>query len=198
MTKKHKVIIIPGLGDHSTKPLEFATSHFRMHGLNPVVYPTGWRDSETFKLKLQRLVDMIDGYIKSGNIVSLIGTSAGGSAALNVFIERKNTIYKMINVCGRLRVGTETGFRSFKSKTSSSPAFAESVLQCQSTEKSLSDIDRKRIMTVHAQFGDELVPPETTIINGAKNISIPTVEHIVSIGLALTLFSKPIIEFLKR
>jgi len=78
-----------------------------------------------------------------------------------------------------------------------SPSFAESIKVFQKQEKILTKTDRKKILTVHSMFGDELVPPETTTIYGAKNIHVPMIEHALSIGSALTVFSKPIIDFLK-
>jgi hypothetical protein len=51
-------------------------------------------------------------------------------------------------------------------------------------------------MTVRAMFGDELVPADTSILKGAFNTQVPTAEHMLSIGMALTVFSKPIILFL--
>ena len=53
-------------------------------------------------------------------------------------------------------------------------------------------------MTVRAMFGDELVPSETTIIKGALNTKVPTPEHMLSTASALTIFSKPLIDFLNR
>lgn len=198
MSKEHKVIIIPGLGDSRTRPLELMTNHWKRQGLEPIVHVVGWHDSEdSFELKLHRLVELIDELVGQGDEVSLVGTSAGGSAALNAFIERKNVVHRIINVCGRLSVGPTTGFRSFESKSKSSPAFAESVELCETQEKSLSSSDRQKIMTVRAMFGDELVPPETTIIEGAYNTLVPTPEHMLSIGAALTIFSQPLIAFLK-
>ncbi len=196
MANKHTIIFIPGLGDETTV-LRLITRHWRMYGLEPVVYSVGWHDGEdSFRLKLARLEKMIDQLAKNGDRVSLVGTSAGGSAALNAFIERKNKVHRVINVCGRLRVGPTTGFRSFASKTKSSPAFAQSVRLCEQSIKRLAVADRKKIMTVHAMFGDELVPPETTIIEAAHNTQVPTMEHMVSIGAALTVFSKRLISFL--
>lgn len=199
MSKEHKVIVIPGLGDHRTKPLELAVNHWRSQGLDPIVHAVGWHDAEdSFSPKLHKLVEMIDRFVGQGDTVSLVGTSAGGSAALNAFIERKNVVHRMINVCGRLKVGPTTGFRSFESKSKSSSAFAESVKLCEAQEKSLTAIDRQKIMTVRAMFGDELVPPETTILQGAYNTRVPTPEHVLSISAALTAFSRPLIVFLKQ
>ena len=53
-------------------------------------------------------------------------------------------------------------------------------------------------MTVRAMFGDELVPPETATVDGAHNIHVPTGEHMLSIGAALTLYSGPLISFLNK
>src|SRR3989338_3160596 len=186
-TKPHKVILVPGLGD-DTRFLKWATRNWEKYGLEPIVHSVGWRDGEnSFETKLNRLLNFIDEFVKQGNQVSLVGTSAGGSAVLNAFIERKDSIHKVINVCGRLKVGPTSGFRPFQSKTQTSPAFAESVKLCENGIKSLDESDLKKIMTVHAMFGDELVPSETTIIKGALNTKVPTAEHIISIASALTI-----------
>lgn len=195
MQKVHRVIFVPGLGD-DTKLLNWSVRNWKKYGLEPVVHSVGWRDGgNSFEPKLQRLLSLIDEFVEQGNLVSLVGTSAGGSAVLNAFIQRKDSIHKVVNVCGRLKVGPTSGLRSFQSKTQSSPAFAESVKLCESGIKSLSKSDLKKIMTIHAMFGDELVPSETTIIHGAINQKVPTPEHMLSIASALTIFSKSLIDF---
>jgi len=198
MSKEHKIIVIPGLGDR-TKPLELAANHWRKHGLEPIMHPVGWHDGEiSFRPKLERLVEMIDSLTHEGDRVSLVGTSAGGSAALNAFIERSDQVHRIVNVCGRLRKGPLKGFRSFGAKTASSPAFANSVELCESREEELTSTDRKKIMTVRAMFGDELVPADTTVMLGGYNTLVPTPEHMLSIISSLTIFSKPLIVFLKQ
>ncbi len=173
--------------------------HWKGKGLDTMIHSVGWRDGEpSFTAKLKRLVDIIDCFIEQGDRVSLVGTSAGGSAALNAFIERKDTVHRVINVCGRLRTGPTTGFRSFESKTSSSLSFRDSVILCEGREKELSATDSQRIMTVTALFGDELVPPDTIALSGAYNIAVPMLGHSVSIGAALTVFSRPLIAFLQK
>lgn len=99
---------------------------------------------------------------------------------------------------GRLRSGNQRVFRSFETRTASSPSFAKSVQLFESREELLSDNDRQKIMTVRALFGDELVPADTTILRGAYNTVVPTPEHVLSIGMALTLFSRPLITFLTK
>lgn len=196
MNKKHSVIFIPGLGNDIGK-LEWATRHWRRYGLEPRMHSVGWRDSKKeFQPKLERLVNYIDQLAEKGYKVSLVGTSAGGSAALNAFIKRRDIIHRIVNVCGRLRIGSVRGFRSFTSRTASSPAFAQSVKLAEANESSLHDTDRRKIMTVRAMFGDELVPAETIIVKGAYNTLVPTAEHMVSIAAALTVFSRSLVEFL--
>lgn len=196
--ERHKVIVIPGLGDHRSKPLEWATNHWNRKGLEPIVYPVGWHDGELFEPKLLRLTQMVDEIVEDGDKVSVAGVSAGGCMAVNVSIERPHLVHRTAAVCSRLRVGPTQGFRSFAAKTASSPSFAESVQWCESNLGLLTPEEIQKIMTVTAQFGDELVPRETSIIEGAYNTTVPTAEHMFSIGAALTAFSPPLIAFLKQ
>lgn len=197
MNKNHSVIFIPGLGD-KTGILKILTNHWKKRGLHLIFHAVGWQDGEDFQPKLNRLLDFVDQLTKNDGRVSIVGTSAGGSAALNAFIKRRNKIHKIINVCGRLRTGPEKGIRSFQTTTTPSRAFAQAVKLAEAQEHTLSKADRKRVMTVRARFGDQLVPAETTFLDGAYNTSIPTAEHMLSIGAALSLFSKPILKFLQK
>ena len=193
----HKVIIIPGLGD-GVRKMEWATRFWKNHGLEPIVYSMEWRNSQQlFDQKLNKLLVLIDQFATQGHDISLVGTSAGGSAALNAFMQRKQVIAHVINVCGRLRVGTHTGIHSFEARTVSSPAFAESVKLCEQGLKTSTPDERKKIMTVRPMFGDEVVPANTVPVEGAQNITIPSGEHVVTIALALTVFAKRIISFIK-
>ena len=195
MEQQHFIIFVLGLGDDS-RGLGFLSNHWRKHGFTPKIFSFSWRDGKKFQPKLERLLSLIDNLSQKGRLVSLVGTSAGGSAVLNAFQKRKNQIHRVVNICGRLRTGSTTGFRSFSSKTSSSPAFAESIKLFERREHLLSPADRAKIMTVRPAFGDELVPPDTVGITGSSNITIPSVEHVLSITLSLTLFSKKILCFL--
>ncbi|PIR99383.1 hypothetical protein COT86_04340 [Candidatus Collierbacteria bacterium CG10_big_fil_rev_8_21_14_0_10_43_36] len=195
MRQKHFVIFVPGLGDDS-RGLEFLSNHWLKHGFTPKIISFGWLDGKKFQPKLEGLLTLIDTLSQQGCLVSLVGTSAGGSAVLNAFLKRKNQIHRVINICGRLRTGPITGLRSFSSKTSTSPAFAESIKLFENREHLLSRTDRKKIMTMRPAFGDELVPPNTVSIAGSSNITLPTVEHILSIALSLSLFSKVLLRFL--
>lgn len=191
---KHKVIIVPGLSDND-KGIKVATRHWKNYGLKVIVFPVGWKTDEGFNNKSDRLIELIDGFIKEGNKISLAGTSAGGSLVLNVFLKRKDKISKVVNICGRLRKGDQKGLRGFEVRTSSSKSFRDSVLMFEQEENLLTKNNRKRVMTVTAKFGDELVPYGTAILPGALNLQVPTFEHLLGIGFALNFF-KPVISFL--
>lgn len=198
MSKVHHVIIIPGLGDEIGK-ITWATNFWSRFGLNPTVHSVGWHTREKeFQPKLQILIDIVDTFADKGDRVSLVGYSAGGSAALNTFFERRETVHRVINICGRLRTGTQNGFRSFNVRTATSPTFSGSVKLFESNENLLTSQDKQKIMTVRPLFGDELVPADTIILRDAYNITIPTPEHVFSIAMALTAFSKPLITFLTK
>jgi hypothetical protein len=193
---KHTLILIPGLGDDANK-LSVITKYWKKYGFKLIINPFGWGDKSTiFEDKLNKLLELIDKNARSVEKISLIGTSAGGSAGINAFCLRKSVINKVINICGRLKVGDTKGFRSYKTRTASSPAFASSVKICESNLKSLSRKDLSKILTIRAKYGDELVPSETTIIEGATNIELPTLGHLLSITMALTVYASKIRKFL--
>lgn len=195
MKPKHKIIIVPGLGDETSK-IKWATNFYRKYGLEPVVHNMWWRKGEKhFGPKLQKLIKLIDKLSKNGDKVSLIGTSAGSSAVMNAFVARNKKIYKVISVCGRLRQGEEKGFRSFETRSASSLAFKESLLMFEKSEPKLINKDRKKIMTIRALF-DELVPDNTSYIKGATNKRIKSIEHIFSIWMALS-FYRPLMDFIR-
>jgi hypothetical protein len=190
----HNVIIIPGLGDNITLT-SLATKHWAFFGLSPIIHPVKWHEGEAIQTKLDVIVDMVDKYIAKGDRVSLVGCSAGGSAVLNVFSERKDAVHKVAIICGRLNTGKQSGFRSLKERSKSSPAFAQSVSLAENKVLLFSASDRKKIMTARA-IADELVPADTSVIHGAYNQTIPMLEHSLAIYSALTVFSGPIIKFL--
>ena len=108
----HHVIIIPGLGDRISLTA-WATNHWRDYGLEPHIYSMDWYNSELpLETKLNKLANFIDQLAEGNNRVSLVGCSAGASAVLNIFLERRNKINKVVSICGRLKTGKQRGFCS--------------------------------------------------------------------------------------
>ena len=190
-----KVIILPGLGDH-VRYIKWATRNWSQVGLEPIIHPMYWYDGKDFKTKLDEVISLVDDLSKTSEL-SVVGCSAGGSAALNVFAARPNKIKRAVSICGRLKIGNKIGFRSLEARAVKSPAFAESVTFFEKQEKNLTENQRKRIVTIRARFGDELVPSDTASLEGGRNILVPTPEHSLSIYASLK-FLKSLKAFLKE
>ncbi len=156
-----------------------------------------WQGEEQeLEPKLERLIALIDESFEDGYRVSLLGTSAGGSAVVNAFTMRKDKIHKVINICGRLRKG-ENVFPTLEKASLTSKSFYDSVISCEENLKNLTKDNRMKILTFRPIF-DELVPRDTVTVSGATNILLPTFEHMLSISLAMTVFSKKIADFVLK
>ncbi len=193
--RHYNVVIIPGLSD-DVKKLQFATAWWRKRGLNPHVIKIGWYDeSNRLQLKIDEILQLID-KLSDQSLVSLVGTSAGGSLAFNIFLQRMDTIHKAVSICGRLRAGKHR-LRSLERMSAQSPLFKQSVLAFEKSEPNIPVPVRLRMMTVSAMLGDELVPADTSVLKGAYNTKVLTGEHAFSIAMSLTLLAKPMIDFVQ-
>lgn len=197
-TSDHAVLIIQGLNDRPGKyDWLIKLGNWEANGFVPVVYRPSWHDREAFNQKLEKAVREIEKMSHSFRKISIVGCSAGGSFAGNLFY-KSGKVHKMVNNCGRLKVGPKNGFRGFKERTISSNAFAQSVIWFENeVEPHLSLKQRKRIMTIRPFLGDELVPGETVVINGALNRVLYCCEHGITIATAL-IFPNMIQEFFKN
>lgn len=198
MGKEHHIIYVPGLHDQLflNKSLTNVIPYiWRLHGFaTHIVYPH-WEEG-SFRPKLQKILKEIDDLYNLGHRVSLVGQSAGGSAVLNAFSERRDIISGVVNICGRMRAG-ENVKPTLNLAGRYSPAFIESVkLFEEINEPTLTDQDRRKIMTIRPLW-DETVPKSTVPINGAKNTVLPSVEHSLSGILACTVYSGITLGLLK-
>jgi len=190
------IIVIPGLGNNIKKH-EWVMESWKKYGIIPHVFDTKWKAEENgFQPKLDSALKLVDSLSNKNTKISIIGNSAGSSFALNIFGERKKQIHKVIVNCGRVRDGDWPWF-TFDQATKSSPSFKESVLRAQKLEKTFTNTYRKKILTLRPLF-DEVVPPFTVPILGAKNENMLTLGHSLSIALNLTLFKKRLINFVLK
>lgn len=187
-TNNNVLIMVPGLSDNNVfNPI--LIWWWKQQGFKMIIFQPKWKESEDYQTKLNRLLNLIDEESKN-NLVSLIGTSAGGSLVINAFNKRPDKINKVITVCSRLKKGEEFDTKDY-------PSFGESVLESEKNINQFSTKDKEKIMTIRSKFFDELVPNNTSIIDGAKNITVPTGGHLFSILSSLSWYSKPLVEFIK-
>lgn len=195
MSKKHHVIYVPGLNDQK-KGYDLLINRWSSYGVVPHVHRVGWRNAEErFDPKLERLVGFVDELLDDGNTVSLVGGSAGGSAVLNALLEQPE-INAVVNICGRLRAG-ENVFPSLEFAARKSLSFKDSVTIFERKEPQMTAEQRSKVLNL-IPIWDEVVPKATVSLNGAKNQTLPSVEHMISGFLGTTLFAPIVMRFIKE
>lgn len=189
----HHIIYIPGLGDHGTRVQRLAPKYWQAFGVKGHCYLMHWNDKEGFAPKLDGLLAFIDQLSKDGDPVSLVGASAGASAALVAYAARAETVAGVICICGKISHPETVEAWRFREN----PAFQESLAQLQQALPGLPAENRSRIMSLRPLY-DGVVPTADTNIAGASERVMPFVGHAASIGLALVFAAPLMIGFLKR
>ncbi len=192
MAKPHYVIYITGLGDQRPLYQPQLINHWKKLGLTPHYFAVGWADGETFAPKLDRICKLVDELYQKGS-VSLVGISAGAGAALNAYMERRDKICGVVFICGKL-IGYDNVNPNYFSQN---PAFSESLRLTQQNLTKLSDEDKAKMLSVHPLF-DEVVPVPATKIPGVRNRLLLSALHVPSIFLALTIYKRISLNFLKQ
>jgi len=194
MAKKHAIIYITGLGDHHPTLQSLAIKGWNIfRGISPELFQNNWSDKRSFQEKRDRLLARIDELAGQGYIVSLVGTSAGASMALTAFALRKKDISGVVCICGKINRPESVS----KAYYAANPAFKESMYQLGDRLKELNARDKRKIVSIHPLY-DQTVPVKDTYIEGVKSSRIPTVFHVPSIALCLTIFSFVVVSFLKK
>lgn len=98
----YHAIYIPGLGDNRTYGQNIAIQLWRLFGITPHYFPLGWDGKEGYESKQKRLIQKIELLTKYGDTVSLVGVSAGASAALNTYVQ-SDKVLKTIFICGKIK-----------------------------------------------------------------------------------------------
>jgi pimeloyl-ACP methyl ester carboxylesterase len=198
MNKEHHLIYIPGLHDSNRFNKFFhqlATRRWQSKGFYPHIYYPNWEDDRDFKEILKEITTIIDTLVAKEHIVSLIGQSAGGSAALNAFCIRKDVVNGVVNITGRLKAGKHvTPSLDKAAKTSST--FKESILLLEHVhEPLLTEAERKKIMTIRPLL-DQTVPTVTVAVQGAQNKIVPIIEHSLAGGIISIFWTNQWMRFL--
>lgn len=186
------VIYIPGIGDQKPHGQDLAIGLWRLYGLTPHYFPLGWADKERFEPKLARLLDKIDALKKQGHSVSLVGVSAGASAVLNAYSERKD-LSGVVCIVGKIHNPQAVGGRIYHTN----PAFKDSVYRVAASLETLGREERARILSLYTPL-DKTVPPNDSQLQGAKNRKIAGLGHITGIFFAVIFGGPAIASFLKK
>jgi predicted peptidase len=189
----HHVIYLPGFGDTNNSQIQVKLlNKWQKFDLQPHFQYIQWSSNETFEAKFKRILGVVDELIKQKHTVSIIGVSAGATMAINVYSARKENIAKVVFICGKINNPENVRTYYFQKN----PAFKQSLRHAAANLQKLDDKDRSKMLSIHPIY-DEVVYVRDATLYGAKNKTIFSIEHSLSILLALSLYRKVAINFLK-
>lgn len=188
----HQVIYIPGLGDRRPRGQTIVLSFWKLFGLRVHYFPLGWSDKGDFQLKLTLLLAKIDELSNDGHLVSLVGVSAGASAALNAYAQRKD-LNAVVCVCGKIQNPQTIGIRTYQIN----PAFKQSAFGVKTSLHQIKPARISRILSIHPR-SDSTVLVADTKIAGASEKVVPVFGHIQGILYSITFGLPAIAKFIKN
>jgi len=196
MVTKHHIIYVPGLGDKRFNKLgQKLLIQLWRHRFNVSVecFIVGWVDQKSsLQSKIAQLHQKITEAKHKGYTVSLVASSAGGSLAINALAQYATDIHRTAIICGALAGADKVEPDVYKLN----PMFKESMMALHASLKKLSPATRRTILTVKP-LHDAIVNPKYQTVKGAAILQMPTNGHIYSIVVALTRYSRAIIDFIR-
>lgn len=183
------ILYISGLGDHYDPFRLKVLRRWRFKNVKIELVPMKWKQG-TFDQKLRQIDQAIDR--ASGRRVVLIGESAGGSMAVHT-LARRDDLYKVMTLCGKNthpETVSEVYYRNH-------PAFVISMQKLNESLSTLTDKKKREFVSIHPLY-DPTVPVKETLIEGCKQLRLPSVGHFITIVLALTVMAPIIVRAAKK
>lgn len=193
MKKPLHLIYITGIGDQNIGRQRKLVNTWRWYGVEFEIFQVLWADGEPWKPKFERLLARIDSLVADGKDVGLVAVSAGASAAINAYAARKNIITGVVLISGKVNKPETIGGRY----RSQNPAFVTCANDCPAALATIAAEDRERILSRYAII-DEVVVASHSVIKDARNRISPTIGHLPTIALQISLGAPSFIKFLKR
>lgn len=188
------LIIIPGLGDDARYTKFLTRGWEKKYGIKITVMTFGWNgESDEFQERLDAIDKKIKEFLQENKNVSLLGISAGGGAVINLYSKNKDKIEKVICVCGRLsdpNIG-----KMWNHRKKDLGIFIESVRLAEENTGKLDKKELEKFLTIRPVY-DDVVPVRTMTLDGAKNKKVKAVQHMISIFLIMTFYSRISAKFI--
>lgn len=189
---QHHIIYIPGLGDKKVGAQQLVVNTWKLWNSEPHLFQMNWSDHEPYAPKQARLLALVDKLAQTGS-VSLVAASAGATAAINTFAQRKEIIQGVVCIAGKINNPQAIG-GGYKRNN---PAFWESAHETPDALASLGEQDRSRILSIRAMF-DPIVPARDSVLQGANNRLTWTSGHAITIATQLLFGAPKFLHFLKH
>lgn len=188
---QHHIIYVPGIQDDRLRGQSLLTSLWRLYGVRGHCHEMPWFGPEPFEPKMQKLLGRIDSYRAQGHCVSLIGASAGASAVINAYVQRREDISALIYICAKINAPETVSDRTY----SANPAFKTSMYKLQDNLKELTSEDKAKMHSFYSP-ADQVVPYEATVIPGVAESRLPALRHGEAIIYSLSLGARRMLSHL--
>lgn len=152
-----------------------------------------WTVAEPWQTKLDRLLNRIDELVAGGKTVSLIGESAGASAAIVALTKQEAKLNRVILLCGKFQYPERVAQWRYKLN----PSFKDALTESHALVPKLTTTQRAKLINLHPIY-DNVVPVVETKEPRFKNSVMPIIGHASSIVFANTLWSWRIVRFIKK
>ena len=169
-------LYINGLGDGRTTPKDRVVSWWwRRAGLQIEHAHINWYDNGSLSDKLKGVEQKVDEMLSRFGGVAIVGSSAGGSLAVNSFYRLRGKNVCAISAHGRLGVGDYSNdhrmslhHRAHLDTDRPSQSFFDSVAMVEEkTIPGLSEADKRRLLVL-TQLTDLVVPLDLMHIEGVQ------------------------------
>lgn len=190
MQKPH-MIYVPGFGDSYDiirKPLFYC---WRVFGVSTTFVPMNWQSNETYLDKLARITEAIDN--APSDKVILIGESAGASMVVAAHAKKYTALHKSVTICGKVNNAASVADRYYRRNA----AFREAIHEADTAITTLPQLARQKFISFYPLY-DEVVSLKDATLPGAGATRLFSVGHLLTIFLALTLFSGLIIKAARK
>lgn len=193
--QRHYIIFVPGLADKTYSFwLKLAFFAWVKRWVTTFYFTAHWSSkTESFVRKLKRLTDAIDNAAAKGYTVSLVAASAGSSLALNALRERPDKLHRIVSIVGKLKYPEAVARELYDLN----PAFKDSLARSDDIADHLTTTERKKVLIVRATR-DSYVPNKDGAVKGAKVFTMHTMGHVFSIIMALTIYQRTIVRFIRK
>jgi hypothetical protein len=189
-----------GLSDGMTRKREqLGIDYLAMRGIIVEHVGINWRSDESFEQLLERVIAITKEKLKEHGKLLLIGSSAGGSLAINVLGKLHDKDLRAITLCSRLHLAKLPWWdrrtltrMAYIGTPKASQKFYDSVVYCTETAiPKLTKVDKEHIIIVQ-QLADDVVPRATMGIEGARVYKVPAFGHGWGIALGVRYLPKVI------
>lgn len=189
---KQHILYIPGLGDSYDRYRKQALRLWSLFGVDAQLIPMNWYDGLSYERKFKQASDVIVQLAKAGERVTLVGESAGGSMAINLFAAHPE-VACLITIAGVNKATTPVISKTLRR----GPAFATSR---QRLADALPKIPDRRRQNIHTLSGliDNVVASPFSIIPGTNRRRVWSIGHVSTIALCLTFLCGYIVFLAKK